>query len=250
MAQPIKLTEDVSLADHAVEIRRLVKRAGEDLIETGRRLTICKALAGHGGWLAWLDREFGWTDDTALNFMHVYEMSKTRNFRDLHLPASALYLLAEPATPEAARDEVFERAEDGERLRVRHVRQIVEEHKVKLIIPYYRAVDQPVEERTVTYLSSSAVDQPVEQKTIEANATPISLDDDRASLHHRHARDPSFVHYQEWLAATRKVIDDTPSDLRNTTPMMRKKIVAELSNLSARIDWLRAAFHDIDREAG
>jgi len=31
-----------------------------------------KAIAGHGNWYSWLEREFGWTDDTALNFMRVH----------------------------------------------------------------------------------------------------------------------------------------------------------------------------------
>ena len=87
-----------------------------DIIEIGRRFTEAKALAGHGDWLPWLEREFGWSEDTALRFMQVYEMSKSRNLRDLNLRVSGLYLLAAPSTPEPARTEVIERAEAGEHL--------------------------------------------------------------------------------------------------------------------------------------
>jgi len=30
-----------------------------DIIEIGRRLTDAKAIAGHGNWLPWLEKEFG-----------------------------------------------------------------------------------------------------------------------------------------------------------------------------------------------
>jgi hypothetical protein len=38
-----------------------------DIIEIGRLLTEVKKIAGHGNWLPWLDREFGWSDSTALH---------------------------------------------------------------------------------------------------------------------------------------------------------------------------------------
>jgi hypothetical protein len=112
------------LAAHATVIRQLGKRVIGDVIEIGRRLTECKDIAGHGNWLPWLDREFGWTDDTALNFIRVHELSKSRNFRDLNLPVSGLYLLAAPSTPETVREEIVERASKGEKLTVAQVKQI------------------------------------------------------------------------------------------------------------------------------
>jgi hypothetical protein len=117
------------LAKHATAIRRLGKRVVADVIEIGRLLTECKRICGHGNWLPWLDREFGWTDDTALNFMRVYELSKSRNFRDLSLPLSALYLLAAPSTPQEARDEIIERAQAGETIPVAEAKRIIEHSK-------------------------------------------------------------------------------------------------------------------------
>jgi hypothetical protein len=83
-------------------IRSLRKRAADDIIEIGFRLTEAKDLAGHGNWLPWLEREFGWSEQTARNYMQVHEMAKSQNFGDLDLPVSSLYLLASPgALPEA-----------------------------------------------------------------------------------------------------------------------------------------------------
>jgi DUF3102 family protein len=93
----------------------LGKRVVGDVIEIGRRLTEARALCPpRGGWYAWLEKVFGWTDDTARNFMNVYEMSITRNFRGLSLLVSDLYLLARPSTPELVLKAVIERAEAGE----------------------------------------------------------------------------------------------------------------------------------------
>src|SRR5262245_17802923 len=74
------------LAENAEEIRKLGKRAGADVIEIGRRLTEMKKICGHGNWLPWLQREFGWTNRQALNYMRVHELSlKFENFSDLRI---------------------------------------------------------------------------------------------------------------------------------------------------------------------
>jgi hypothetical protein len=117
------------LVEHAAEIRRLGKRVIGDVVEIGRHLTDAKALIsetyGHGHWLEWLEREFRWTEQTALNFMRVHELAKSKNFLDLSLPVSGLYLLAAPSTPPEAVDEILERAEAGETLSVDTVKDTV-----------------------------------------------------------------------------------------------------------------------------
>ena len=90
------------LAEHAAEIRNLGKRVIADVIEIGRRLTDAKAQIAHGEWSLWLRKEFGWTDNTASNFMRCHELAKSANFADLSLPVSGLYLLAVPSTPAKA----------------------------------------------------------------------------------------------------------------------------------------------------
>jgi hypothetical protein len=99
---------DPVLAEHADAIRALGRQTIENVIEIGRRLTEAKQIVGHGGWLVWLEREFGWTDRTALNFMRVYELNgKSETISDLDLPLRALYVLAAPSTPESATTEIL-----------------------------------------------------------------------------------------------------------------------------------------------
>jgi hypothetical protein len=123
-----KQQTEIVLAEHAAVIRGLGKRVVADIIEIGRRLTDAKKIAGHGNWLPWLEREFGWSRQTADNFINVYEANgKVPNFGNLNLPLSGLYLLAKPSTPDEARAEVIERAEAGEHLSVADVQRIVDD---------------------------------------------------------------------------------------------------------------------------
>jgi hypothetical protein len=103
---------EVALAEHAAVIRVLGKRVVRDVIEIGQRLVQCKEIAGHGGWLPWLEREFEWSEDTAERYMAVAKLGeKFRTVRNLDVPLKGLYLLAAPSTPEEAREAVIERAQ-------------------------------------------------------------------------------------------------------------------------------------------
>jgi hypothetical protein len=118
------------LAENAAEIRKLGERVVSDVIEIGRRLTEMKKICGHGNWLPWLQREFGWTDRHALTYMQVYALSlKSENFSDLRIPISGLYLLAAPSTPPEAVDEVIERAKSGERQTCAEIKRNIDEVK-------------------------------------------------------------------------------------------------------------------------
>jgi hypothetical protein len=65
------------LDEDAAAIKALGKRVVGDLIEIGRRLTRDKDICGHGHWLPWLDREFGWSDKTAEKSTSSAANSKT-----------------------------------------------------------------------------------------------------------------------------------------------------------------------------
>jgi hypothetical protein len=96
------------------EIKVLVRRSAQHIIDIGNKLIDVKARLGHGHFGNWLDSEFGWSDFTARQFMNVAAKFKNENFSDLNFGASALYLLAAPSTPEPARIEAIERARKGE----------------------------------------------------------------------------------------------------------------------------------------
>jgi Protein of unknown function (DUF3102) len=139
MALP-KVFANSDLIAHAENIRVLGRRTCRDVVEIGRLLTAAKKIVGHGHWRAWLRHEFRWTDDTALNFMRVYELSETRNFRDLNLPVSALYALAARGVPDEARDRIFERAKAGEAVSVATVQATIREHRVPQPVQPVRVV--------------------------------------------------------------------------------------------------------------
>lgn len=133
MDQILELTSNEELLiQHAEAIRVLGRRAVQDVIEIGRRLTEAKEVAGHGNWLPWLDREFGWTDKTAENFINVHKLSgKFETVSNLDLPMRALYLLAAPNTPVDVREQVLALTESGEQLSLEQIKQMVEDAKVK-----------------------------------------------------------------------------------------------------------------------
>lgn len=121
---------DPVLTEHADAIRALGKQTIENIIEIGRRLTDAKRIAGHGNWLPWLDREFGWSRQTADRFIQVFEASgKLPNLSNLELPVSGLYMLAAPSTPPEARDAVIERAKAGEPVTVAGIKRVIEKAK-------------------------------------------------------------------------------------------------------------------------
>lgn len=104
-------------AEHAEAIRVLGRRVVGDIIEIGNRLIAVRERLPHGEWLPWLDREFGWSEQTARNFMAAADaFGKSPTVVDLPIDAGALYLLAGPSVPPAAREAAIELAETGERI--------------------------------------------------------------------------------------------------------------------------------------
>jgi uncharacterized small protein (DUF1192 family) len=123
---------EIQLAEHSAVIKALGKRVVADVIEIGARLTECKEICvrnGHGNWLPWLAAEFEWTEQTALNFMRVAEMNKSKTVLDLDLPMRCLYLLAAPSTPATARDAVLDLAANGEQLTHAKVKEMIAQAK-------------------------------------------------------------------------------------------------------------------------
>lgn len=130
-AKCIDLRAQAALDEHATEIRRLGKQTVANIIEIGRRLVDCRDNhLDHGEWLPWLKREFDWSRQTADRFIHVFEAAgKLPKLGNLEVPISGLYLLTAPSTPEAARQEIIERTEAGERVPVVEVKRTIEGRK-------------------------------------------------------------------------------------------------------------------------
>jgi hypothetical protein len=111
------------------EIKNLMRRTIQEIIEIGQKLNEVKAQLGHGHFRNWLKAEFDWSIQTANRFMQVAEKFKCRNLTHLDIAPSALYLLASPSTPEEARTEALQRAINGENITYTKAKTIVWEHK-------------------------------------------------------------------------------------------------------------------------
>ncbi len=110
------LDECVSIVvqQRTLEIKGLLRRTAQDIIDIGLKLSDVKQELGHGHFLAWLRTEFDWSESTARKFIQVGRKFKMVNFTALNVAPSALYLLSNDSTPEEAREEALQRASCGE----------------------------------------------------------------------------------------------------------------------------------------
>jgi len=96
------------------EIRGLMKRTAQGIVEIGQKLSEVKERLGHGRFGTWLESEFRWSYETAARFMRVYTQFNSVNLTDVSIAPSALYLLAAPSISKAVIQEAIARAEAGE----------------------------------------------------------------------------------------------------------------------------------------
>lgn len=99
----------VFLQETAQEIRKLIKRSAEDIVMIGIHLDQAKERLGHGKFMPWVQSEFAMSQFTAVKFMRVASLYAKFQL-SLNLPASVLYELAAPSTPEV----VIEQVQSGE----------------------------------------------------------------------------------------------------------------------------------------
>ncbi len=99
------------------------QRLCADLVGMGNDLLDVKASLPHGQFGAWLETEFGWSERTARNYMALAETFGRLDSATLAgAEPTALYLLASPSTPDDVRDDFIAKAEHGEPITVRDVR--------------------------------------------------------------------------------------------------------------------------------
>jgi hypothetical protein len=123
------------LLDRAERIHNLARMTATGIVQVGQALTEVKQRLGHGRFLEWLGKEFGWKERTAENFMTVHARFKSANFADLSIDVSALYRIAAPSFPEPARIQIMERAENGEVITHNGVRALVEHFAATGTVP-------------------------------------------------------------------------------------------------------------------
>ncbi len=111
------------------EIKTLMRRNSQDIVDIGQKLIEVKQHLGHGNFRNWLEFEFNWSISAATKFMQVADQFKCVNFTHLNITASTLYLIAAPSTPKEARVEVLERASNGENISYTKAKVIVSQHR-------------------------------------------------------------------------------------------------------------------------
>lgn len=107
---------DTSLDAIAERIRARIRRTTIDIIATGRDLVSVKAQLGHGGFLKWIDAEFGMSDRTAQRYIAASEFVGTKSDTVSDLPPATLYRLAAPTTPQPIKARVLADLESGRKV--------------------------------------------------------------------------------------------------------------------------------------
>src|SRR5262249_3757941 len=121
------LDEDTrrSLLTYATRIRSHMITAVDSVLEIGHWLRKAKERLEHGQWLPWLEAEFAMSERMAQHLMNVHEQFRHRKIKMGNMAPKALYVLAAPSVPEAARAEASARANAGEKISPKEARKIV-----------------------------------------------------------------------------------------------------------------------------
>lgn len=189
------LTQEIQEFDYAVltpqvrtlvqsktsELKSLMRRSVQDIIEIGQKLTEVKQQLGYGNFRNWLKAEFDWGIWTATKFMQVAEKFECVNFTHLDIAASALYLLAAPSTPDIARKEALELATQGKTVSYTKAKTIVAQHKevAKSKAPKV-TVDVPAE--TALRNSSTPAELRPTSQNVEARSAAVVEQSDEDKL--------------------------------------------------------------------
>ncbi len=115
----------IVVKQRTLEIRAQIKHSAHAVADIGEKLIDVRSKLLEGYFDAWLRAEFGWTKTTAYRFIRVAEQFGSNNLLLDNAAPSALYLLAEPSTPESIRQEFIEEAEAGKPVKHRDVKSRV-----------------------------------------------------------------------------------------------------------------------------
>jgi hypothetical protein len=114
-------TNRKTLPQIAKAIKLLEKHNISNVVEIGRLLQEAFDTCEHGEYGPWLKTEFAWSDQTALNYRSVYDLTQKPNnldFAKLNISLSAVYLVAEllkdeDSTNQAAAKAIIKAAKQG-----------------------------------------------------------------------------------------------------------------------------------------
>jgi hypothetical protein len=141
------------LAVIADRIRARIRQTTADIIATGNDLIAVQDRLEHGEFLAWIDREFGWTARSAQRFMLAAKFAEDKSDIVSYLPATTIYKLAAPSTSEEIKAEVVADLRAGRVVDHRQVEARISDervharHRAKLNARYHRKARSPAAQR-------------------------------------------------------------------------------------------------------
>ena len=159
------------LQSRTEEIRRLLRRTSQDIVDIGNYLIEVKERLEYGQFYKWLDAEFHWSYASASRFMGVAEKfgSSSFNVQELAILPTALYELLPPSVPEEAIAEVFELAKSG---------QVVGQKIAKEIKDKYKALEEQAESKVklkkVEQVEPELTENRERRASVDSGSRPLS----------------------------------------------------------------------------
>jgi hypothetical protein len=130
-ASPIEAAKAIRLQELAQSIQARTKRMAQDIYAQGQDLLEAKELFGRGQNQAFLEwaRQSAQVQDTLIyRFMQVAQAFPEFSDQDFEVVATALYAIASPSTPSAARAEFLQRSRLGEVISLPDAQAIVQRY--------------------------------------------------------------------------------------------------------------------------
>ena len=156
------------LLQETKEIKSLMKRTVEGIIETGERLHRVKQRLQHGEFMTWVENEIKCHYSTALHFMRVWETfgEQKEQIVDVGINVSVLYLLSAPSMPEELRTEIVEMAKAGNLVSFAEAKRLKKEYAER------ESNDSPIEKQeTITTIDVTANSSSAQLETSQPNPT-------------------------------------------------------------------------------
>ena len=141
--QSLSLEDLEEIQQKTLEIKMLVKRSAEDVIQIGKNLKIIKSKLNHGDFRKWIKEQFSWSVSSATKFMQVYEKFKSVNFTHLNFAPSAMYILASPSTYPEALETAIELSNQGQFISFGLAKQLkYQHHQIENEKPNYLEINE------------------------------------------------------------------------------------------------------------
>lgn len=205
----------ISVRQKTCEIKGLIRQTAQDIFKVGQKLAEVKQQLKHGQFRNWLKTEFNWSVSSATKFMQVSEQFKNVNFTHFNFATSALYVLAAPSTPEAAREHALKLASRGENITYSLAKLIVKHHKESVDINVYPSGSQkeltqlkPLDDGEAALIINNDSQNKVVEKLDDKSVRIVGIKQDQPKCIEDRIQDFEIIY-----AGTCVAVEGRPNDL-------------------------------------